>query len=85
MLELDINACVGCKMCVKVCPHGVFEMQENKAAIANEVRCIECGACQLNCHYDAVKVTKGVGCLTVIFREDILKMKPSECSCCGCD
>lgn len=84
MLEIDKNACVGCRMCVKVCPHGVFEMLDNKAAIAHDQRCVECGACQLNCHYEAVTVTKGVGCLTVIFREDILRMKHSEC-CCGCD
>ena len=85
MVELDRDACVGCRMCVKVCPHGVFEMRENKAIIVGEQRCIECGACQLNCHYDAVTVTKGVGCLSLIIRQDILKMKPEKCTCCGCD
>ncbi len=82
MLELDKDACVGCQMCVKVCPHAVFQMHEKKASIAHRDRCIECGACQLNCRYDAIKVTKGVGCLTVIIRQDILKMKPEKCTCC---
>ena len=84
MLELDKDACVGCQICTKVCPHAVLQMHEKKAVIAHEDRCIECGACQLNCRYDAIKVTKGVGCLTVIIRQDILKMKPEKCTCC-CD
>ncbi|RKY06492.1 MAG: ferredoxin [Planctomycetota bacterium] len=82
MLELDKDACVGCQMCVKVCPHAVFAMREKKASIAHADRCIECGACRLNCRYDAIKVTKGVGCLTIIIRQDILKMKPEKCTCC---
>jgi len=85
MLELDKEACTGCRMCVKVCPHGVFQMDQRKARIAHQDRCIECGACQLNCRYGAISVTKGVGCLSVIIRQDILKMSPEKCSCCGCD
>ena len=32
-LQLDIEACNGCSMCVIVCPHEVFDIQERKAAI----------------------------------------------------
>lgn len=83
MIDLNKDACTGCRMCVKVCPHGVLEMHENKATIAHEQKCIECGACQLNCRYQAIEVTKGTGCLSLIIRQDILKLPPEKCSCCG--
>jgi len=63
-------------MCVKVCPHGVLEMVEKRAALVAEERCIECGACQLNCHHEAISVTRGTGCLWIIIVEDILGLRP---------
>lgn len=75
MITLDSNACNGCGTCAKICPHGVLSMQDKKAWLVAEARCIECGACQLNCHDDAIVVTKGTGCLIAIIREDILGMR----------
>jgi NAD-dependent dihydropyrimidine dehydrogenase PreA subunit len=85
MIALDSEACTGCSTCAKVCPHGVLQMRDKKAVLAAEERCIECGACQLNCHDEAIVVTKGTGCLVVIIREDVLKLKPAAGSagCCG--
>ena len=73
MIAVRQEACTGCGTCVKVCPHGVLALEEKKALLVAEERCIECGACQLNCHDDAIDVTKGTGCLVVIVKEDILK------------
>lgn len=47
-------------------------MHEGRAALVAGERCIECGACQTNCHDNAITVTKGTGCLLVILREDVL-------------
>jgi ferredoxin len=47
-------------------------MDHKKVVMLAEDRCIECGACQLNCYDDAIEVTKGTGCLLVIIKEDIL-------------
>ncbi len=74
MIVLNQHACSGCGLCVNVCPHRVFELGDAKALLAVEGRCIECGACQLNCARDAIEVTKGSGCLFTIIKEDILKM-----------
>jgi ferredoxin len=52
-----------------------------KALLAYEGRCIECGACQLNCPAAAIAVTKGTGCLFTIIREDILKLNQAACAC----
>ena len=81
MITLDQNACSGCGTCVKICPHRVLELNNKKARLAVEERCIECGACQLNCQDDAIEVTKGTGCLFAIIREDILKLNSASCGC----
>tara|TARA_B100000965_G_C19094925_1_gene542268 strand:- start:169 stop:480 length:312 start_codon:yes stop_codon:yes gene_type:complete len=60
-LNLNKENCVGCGMCTNVCPHGVFEVEDNKAYIAEKDYCIECGACAQNCPVEAIEVKSGVG------------------------
>ncbi len=74
MITLRPEVCGGCRDCVRVCPHGVLATHEKKVVMVAEERCIECGACQLNCHDGAIEVTKGTGCLLVIIREDVLHL-----------
>lgn len=81
MIQMRPDNCTGCANCAHVCPHRVIEMREKKAYIVAEERCIECGACQLNCHEDAVTVTKGTGCLFIIVKEDILGWRDDEARC----
>jgi NAD-dependent dihydropyrimidine dehydrogenase PreA subunit len=61
-LQLDEAACVGCRMCEMVCPHGVFAVDRGKARILDRDVCMECGACARNCPRDALSVNPGVGC-----------------------
>lgn len=61
-LELDRERCVGCGLCVEVCPHLIFAMQEGRATVRERDRCMECGACALNCPVKAITVDSGVGC-----------------------
>lgn len=60
-LVLDESKCIGCSLCTQVCPHMVFEMQENKARIIDFNACMECGACVNNCPSRAIQVNPGVG------------------------
>ncbi len=76
MIAVDAAKCNGCAVCANICPHRVFEMRDKKAIMTAELRCIECGGCQLNCHEGAIVVTKGTGCLFAIIVEDILKLRP---------
>jgi len=76
MIAIDTAACNGCKVCAHICPHVVLEMRDAKAVLAAVDRCVECGACQLNCHAGAIDVTKGTGCLWTILIEDVLKLRP---------
>jgi ferredoxin len=65
-LELDREKCVGCGMCILVCPHAVFTMHEGHARIEERDDCMECGACARNCPADAITVQAGVGCAAAV-------------------
>jgi NAD-dependent dihydropyrimidine dehydrogenase PreA subunit len=80
-LQLDVETCNGCSMCVMVCPHEVFDIQERKAVIIDRNACIECGACAINCPVNAIRVQTGAGCATGILLGAI--GKGNECSS-GC-
>ena len=76
-LEYYPAKCVGCGMCWTVCPHAVFSHEarptsnplvKNRmvATLVNKEACMECGACQLNCPTEAIKVQSGVGCASAM-------------------
>jgi len=80
-LIYDPAACNGCARCVEVCPHAVFEMDGRKAILAFPQRCMECGACQLNCVTGAIKVESGVGCANAMIRAALLHLPEPTCNC----
>ena len=85
-LELDEGMCIGCNMCVKVCPHEVFEVAGGKAKIIDRDGCMECGGCAKNCPVDAIDVRAGVGCASGVIKGAIRGTEPiCDCSdgCCG--
>ena len=79
-LTLDEPKCNGCRMCVTVCPHGVFAVVDGKARIVDRDACMECGACEKNCESGAITVDSGVGCAAAII---IGALKGTEPNCCG--
>ncbi len=48
-LKLEEEKCVGCGMCLLVCPQAVLSLTNGKIEIANRDACMECGACARNC------------------------------------
>ena len=79
-LEYKQAQCVGCGMCTEVCPHGVFDINSDKAHIIDKDSCMECGACALNCPAKAIEVCAGVGCAAAIIMGWFTGEEPS----CGC-
>jgi NAD-dependent dihydropyrimidine dehydrogenase PreA subunit len=79
-LHLEPEKCTGCRMCINVCPHEVFELRDRKAMIADRDRCMECGACVRNCPAGAIRVNAGVGCAAAVIN-GMLKGTEPECGC----
>ena len=79
-LELNSEKCIGCGMCLTVCPHAVFSMNEKKAYIINRDACMECGACVQNCPSDAIAVTSGVGCAAALINATLGRKSSPCCS-----
>jgi len=79
-LKLDVEKCNGCGMCVIVCPHAVFVIEERLARITDIDSCMECGACAGNCPEDAIYVKSGVGCAYAVI---VGKLRGTEPDC-GC-
>jgi ferredoxin len=82
-LRLDEKKCAGCGMCLDVCPHEVFKMNNKHVAIQNRDACMECGACMRNCPANAISVQSGVGCANAVINS-MLGRNGGEC-CCGPD
>jgi NAD-dependent dihydropyrimidine dehydrogenase PreA subunit len=82
-LSLDSEKCTGCRMCIEVCPHGVFELAADKRAhIIDSDACMECGACATNCAWGAISLKPGVGCASAIIHSWIYGGEPT-CDCNG--
>ena len=79
-LELDLIRCNGCRMCLQVCPHAVFRIENRKAMIQDRDACMECGACAKNCEAGALSVRAGVGCAAAVINGKLRGTEPS----CGC-
>ncbi len=79
-LRLDQDKCVGCGVCLAVCPHQVFDMNNGCASIEKRDLCMECGACAKNCPAGAVYVKVGVGCAAAVINS-ALGRKTSSCCC----
>lgn len=56
-LVVDNKKCAKCKskVCTKICPAGVYEMDENlNEIIVQYENCLECGACRIACPKNAI-------------------------------
>ena len=47
----DLNACIGCRNCINICPMDVYRFDEtaNKSIIAYPENCQACGMCYYAC------------------------------------
>jgi len=79
-LKLNPILCIGCGMCVMVCPHQVFMLVKTKAQIVAFNQCMECGGCARNCPTSAITVNAGVGCATAVI-QGTLRGTAASCDC----
>lgn len=84
-LQYHEEKCINCRRCTEVCPHGVFAEGATHAELMYPTRCMECGACALNCPVQAIEVQSGVGCARAMISAALRgkDMDSGECSCGG--
>ncbi|HVP26133.1 MAG TPA: 4Fe-4S binding protein [Candidatus Bathyarchaeia archaeon] len=61
MVKIVVNyaKCVGDthRICVEICPVSVFRIEKSeKPEVVNEVNCIMCRTCQVNCPTQAIEI-----------------------------
>ena len=80
-LELNEEKCIGCGMCVEVCPQAVMGINgDGRAWIQDRDACMECGACSRNCPTEAFSVQAGVGCAAAVINT-MLERDTAACCC----
>ena len=57
-INIDLDACRGCEMCVEICPVDVytFDQESAKAAVAIPENCIACLSCVYLCPSEAIEM-----------------------------
>ena len=57
-IHQNISRCTDCRMCLRVCPNGVFGIEgENKIRIQRQDKCFACTACVTQCAENALFLT----------------------------
>ena len=56
-IKIINEKCVGCSLCVKVCPFAAITMV-NKKAVIDLDKCTLCSACVEACKFAAIEITK---------------------------
>ena len=56
VIEVNIDWCKGCEICVAFCPKGVLEMEGGKCTVARPEDCSRCMLCELRCPDFAITV-----------------------------
>ncbi len=56
-IQILLDKCTGCTLCVKSCPFGAIQMA-NKKAVIDMAKCTLCGACVPVCKFKAIELNK---------------------------
>jgi ferredoxin len=78
-LYLEPARCVGCGLCLTVCPQAVLALEAGKARIVDRDACMECGACANNCPSAAISVQAGVGCAQAVINSALGRTSGACC------
>jgi electron transfer flavoprotein alpha subunit len=55
-IEIILDKCTGCGVCIKICPFAAIKLKNKKAEI--EAHCTFCGSCVEVCKFDAINLKR---------------------------
>ena len=55
---VNINECVACGTCVKICPLNLITIEQGVFAKINTDKCVGCGKCAKVCPASVIKIDK---------------------------
>jgi NAD-dependent dihydropyrimidine dehydrogenase PreA subunit len=58
-IQIERNDCIGCQICIEVCPRGVYEFneEESKADLVLPDLCVNCNACVRRCPAECLHIS----------------------------
>ena len=81
------NSCVGCGVCVSVCPFEAIEKNALGVAVVLTERCIGCGKCAKECPRGVIRIRhRGNPIVVACSSHEVGKIARGQCevSCIGC-
>ena len=79
--------CIGCALCVSVCPQEAIDINEHGVAQVDEAKCLGCGACAEACPQGIIRLHEAGSSMVVkCSNRDMGKVARTACqvSCIGC-
>jgi ferredoxin len=55
MYKVDDSHCIGCGVCVDVCPEGAIHLTDEDVALIDQEMCVGCGACAEICPQETIE------------------------------
>ena len=77
MIAVNKNKCVGCGLCIELCPRSVITLKNDIADIDND-NCVGCQMCVRQCPQQALRHLSGVSIMVAFGTEDGKKITPDH-------